>query len=116
MQLPLYANNIWLFQKPLDFRCGKNRLLALISQTHKNPTEGMYLFLNKRGDKLKCLCWHKNGFLLLWKELEQGRFSISAKKDKHHVPLTEEEFTWLIGGLPWERMSQWGEHSFQKFC
>jgi transposase len=115
MHLPLYADNIWLFQKPLDFRCGKNNLVALIQREHKNPMKGIYLFRNKRGDRLKCLCWHKNGFLVLWKELEQGRFSLSSKKERQHVVLTEQEFSWLIGGLPWEQMSRWGEHSFEQF-
>lgn len=116
MQLSLPAKTIWLFQKPLDFRCGKNSMLALISKEQKNPTEGVYLFLNKRGDKLKGLCWHHNGFLVLWKELERGRFSLSAKKETHSIVLTEDECAWLIGGLAWESMSQWGTHSFQKFC
>lgn len=115
MHLPLYADRIWLFQKPLDFRCGKNTLVGLIQKENKSPTQGIYLFINKRRDKLKCLCWHKNGFLVLWKELEQGHFSLSGKKARQHVMLTEREFGWLIGGLPWEQMSHWGEHSFEKF-
>lgn len=115
MDLPLYANQIWLFQKPVDFRRGKTSLITLILNEQKSPTEGLYLFTNKRGNKLKCLCWHKNGFLVIWKELEQGRFSWSSKKDKSRVILNEEEFKWLIAGLPWERMSQWGEQSFKKF-
>src|SRR5215213_4760395 len=97
---------IWLFQNPVDFRRGKNSLITLILSEQKNPTEGIYLFTNKRGDKLKGLCWHKNGFLVLWKELEQGRFSLSAKKGKSRYQLNQEELCWLLAGLPWERMSQ----------
>lgn len=115
MQLTLDTKPLWLFQKPVDFRRGKNGLLALIVSEQKNPNEGLYLFRNKRGDKLKCLCWHKNGFLLLWKELERGKFSLSTKKGASGVKLSEEEFKWLLGGLPWEKMSQWGEQSFGKF-
>lgn len=115
MDLPLYTNQIWLFQKPVDFRRGKTSLITLILNEQKSPTEGLYLFMNKRGNKLRCLCWHKNGFLVIWKELEQGRFSMSCKKDRMRVSLTEEEFKWLIAGLPWERMSHWGEQSFKKF-
>ena len=78
MQLPLYAEKIWFFQQPADFRRGKNGLITHIINEQKKPNEGLYIFINKRGDKLKCLCWHKNGFLLLWKELERNRFSLSA--------------------------------------
>ena len=115
MHFPLYAKQIWLFQKPVDFRRGKTSLITLILNEQKNPTEGLYLFTNKRGDKLKVLCWHKNGFLLLWKELEQGRFSLSSKKEKSKILLDEAAFKWLVAGLPWEKMSQWGSQSFEKF-
>ncbi len=41
MHVPLYADKIWLFQKPLDFRCGKNSLIGLIQKEHKNPAQGL---------------------------------------------------------------------------
>lgn len=115
MDLPLYVSQIWLFQKPVDFRRGKASLITLILNEQKNPTDGLYLFTNKGGTKLRGLCWHKNGFLLIWKELEQGRFSLHTKKDSPRYKLSEEEFKWLLAGLPWERMSQWGKQTFKKF-
>jgi|SRR5215217_1347225 len=114
MQLPLYVKKIWLFQKPVDFRKGVQGLITLIRNEQKNPTEGFYIFYNKSRDKLKGLCWHKSGFLLIWKELEKGRFTLSEKKDGH-ICLSEEEFHWLMAGFSWEKMSHWGLHSFQKF-
>jgi transposase len=113
MQLALYGKEIWLFQSAIDFRSSIDGLLRLIIREAKNPQEGVYLFYNKRGDKLKGLCWHKNGYLLFYKRLEQGRFSVHTRS--HHCQLTQEECGWLLAGLEWEKMREWGELSYQKF-
>ncbi len=41
MHVPLYAEKIWLFQKPLDFRCGKNSLIGLIQKELRNRLKGL---------------------------------------------------------------------------
>ena len=115
MDLPLYIKEIWLFKEAIDFRKGKNALMTYILQAQKPPNDGLYLFINKRRDKIKGLCWHKNGFLFIWKELEKGKFFLELEASKTSYSLSKEELTWLLAGLPWQRMSQWGEKVFQKF-
>ena len=83
MQIQLYANKIWLFNRPVDFRASIDGLTALvINELKQNPQRGIYLFFNRKKDKIKCLTWHKNGPILIYKRIEEGKFYVSV-----HVPL-----------------------------
>lgn len=115
MDFPLYIKEIWLFKEAIDFRKGKASLINHILKEKKTPNEGLYLFINKRKDKIKGLCWHKNGFLVIWKELEKGKFVLELEPSKTSYHVNNEELVWLLAGLPWQRMKQWGDKVFQKF-
>lgn len=116
MQLQLYGNQIWLFRKPTDFRKSINGLSALIAaEMQHNPQEGIYIFYNRHHDKIKCLSWHKNGFILLYKKLEKGRFSFIFNKDAGQVEMTAQEVSWMLAGLQWQKMRDWRELDYDKF-
>ncbi len=116
MQLQLYGNKIWLFRKFVDFRCSIDGLSALIvNSTKNNPQAGIYLFINKAKDKLKCLSWHKNGFVLLYKRLEAGKFCFEFNKEQGTLEMKAEELGCLLAGLEWQKMRNWRELSYDKF-
>ena len=115
MQLQLHGNKIWLFREPVDFRQSITGLSTLIvERMQQDPQKGIYLFYNRNGDKVKCLSWHKNGFILLYKKLAQGRFKFSFKSSGG-VTLTSEEVGWLLAGLEWQTMRDWKELNYDKF-
>ena len=75
MQLQLYGKKIWVFRQSIDFRSSIDGLSALVVNSIKqNPQNGIYLFYNKGKDKVKCLSWHKNGFILVYKTAEMAGF------------------------------------------
>ena len=77
MQLQLYGKKIWVYRSAIDFRRSIDGLSSLItSELKQNPKEGVYLFYNRYRDKIKGLSWHKNGFVLFYKRIESGRFSM----------------------------------------
>ena len=54
MQLKLYGKGIWLYRCAIDFRCGIDGLVGLISnEVKQNPQEGIYIFYNRHNDKVK---------------------------------------------------------------
>jgi transposase len=58
----------------------------------------MFVFRNRGGDKLKVLYWDTNGFCLLYKRLERGRFPW-PNSDHAVVQCTLRELQWLMEGL-----------------
>lgn len=115
MQLQLYGKKIWLYREPVDFRCAIDGLSYVVINTMKQPVkDGVFLFLNRRRDKLKCLSWHNNGFIMLYKRLETGLFSVQ-QKDKAVVELSTDEMSWLLAGLEWPKMRDWHDLNYDKF-
>ena len=117
MQLQLYGKKIWLFCKAVDFRCSIDGLVGLITtETQQLPQEGIYLFYNRGKDKIKCLSWHKNGFILLYKRLEAGRFSFEQNATTGVIEMNVDELSWLLAGLQWQKMRHWRELNYDKFA
>jgi transposase len=116
MQLQLYGNKIFLCRSRVDFRRSIDGLSAFVLAEMKgNPKEAIYLFINRGRDKIKCLFWHKNGFALLYKRLEKGRFSMDFNNNTGTTAINFDEFTWLLAGLEWHKMKNWKELSYDKF-
>ena len=116
MQLQLYGNKIWLFRQPVDFRSSIDGLSALIASNLKHdPQTGIYLFFNRFKDKIKCLSWHKNGFVLLYKRLEKGKFCFACNKEQGVMEVKVDELSWILAGLEWQKMRNWHELSYEKF-
>lgn len=116
MELQLYGKKIWLYRKAIDFRRSIDGLSYVIqSELKKELREGIYLFFNRRGDKIKGLSWHKNGFILFYKRLERGCFHITVNKERDAIEIQLNEFQWLLAGLEWQKMKAWGELNYDKF-
>ena len=60
-----------------DLRSGIDTLVSVIEQkTNASPyiPDTLYLFCGRRTDRIKGIVWENDGFLLLYKRLEQGKF------------------------------------------
>lgn len=116
MQLTLYGKKIWIFRRPIDFRKSITGLSSFISENiNQNPQDAIFLFYNKNKDKVKCLSWHKNGFVLIYKRLEKGRFCFYFNKEQGVTEMNVDELSWLLAGLEWQKMRHWNELSYEKF-
>lgn len=116
MQLQLYGKQIWLYRKPIDFRCSIDGLVAIVTlKLKQKPQDGIYLFYNRNRDKIKCLSWHRNGYFLFYKRLAQGRFYFHCLEKEAPVALSVDELGWLLAGLEWEKMRDWRELNYEKF-
>lgn len=116
MQLQLYGNKIWIFKKPVDFRRSIDGLSNFIVQDIKSdPRKGIFLFYNRGKDKIKCLSWHKNGFVLIYKRLEKGKFCFKFNQEQGVSEMNMDELSWLLAGLEWQKMRYWNELSYDKF-
>lgn len=61
-------------------------------------SQSLFLFCGKRRDRLKGLLWEGDGFLLLYKRLENGGFRWPRSETEARL-LTQQELRWLLEGL-----------------
>ena len=62
---------VYLYREPVDFRIGINGLSILVEQSMRlNPmASALFVFGNRRRDRIKILGWGGNGFWLLLNQL-----------------------------------------------
>ena len=94
------ARNIYIVCGYTDMRKGLNSLVPFVQQNFGiDPySSSLFLFCGKRCDRLKALLWEPDGFVLLYKRLDNGRYQW-PRNAQEVKPLTWEQFTWLMQGL-----------------
>lgn len=90
---------IFLYREPVDFRKSYRGLGAIVEvELGHNPFSGsLYVFINRQHNKLKCLFWENNGFVLYYKALAEEKFRW-PKKGAELVTLTGQQINWLLDG------------------
>ncbi len=64
----------------MDRRKSIDGLAVLVGERiEANPLSGhLFAFVSRRRDRVKLLAWDRNGFVLIYKRLEKGRFPAPA--------------------------------------
>jgi len=105
MQITLQGEKILLANKALDFRKSIDTLCSyIIDEMKKEPGDGIYIFYNKNFNRIKILSWHRNGFALIYKRLEHGKFFIHAEGD--NLEIDSSQLNWLLIGVDWKLLSE----------
>jgi len=96
----LALTKVYLYRQPVDFRKSHPGLSAIIEcELGHNPFTGyVYVFTNKRRNKIKCLFWEDNGFVLYYKTLAEELFKWPTAETET-VTLTGQQLNWLLDGL-----------------
>lgn len=71
---------LFVAREPTDMRKSFNGLAGIVRDAMADdPLSGhLYVFFNRARNRVKVLWWDRNGFVLLAKRLEAGRFTIPA--------------------------------------
>ena len=98
------AKNIYIVCGYTDMRKSIDGLAAIVQQNFKLDifSGSLFLFCGKRCDRIKALLWEEDGFVLLYKRLENGKYKWPRNSEEAKL-ITKQEFRWLMEGLSIEQ-------------
>ena len=106
---PVDEIQVYLCREVVDMRKSINGLSILVEQAlGLDPfAPRLFVFCNRKRDKIKILYWERNGFCLWQKRLERTRFQWPRKVDNEVIALTGQ--TELVDREP--ALQQPGSHA-----
>jgi transposase len=99
---------LFVAREPVDMRKAIDGLSGVVRDVlTEDPMSGhLFIFFNKRSNRVKILWWDRSGFWLLLKRLEEGRFKLPALKQNESTKtlrVTASELALVLDGI--ERVS-----------
>jgi transposase len=87
-------------------RKGHDGLAALVRQCGGELFSGhLFVFLSRRADRVKILCWDRGGFMLWYKRLERGRFKWPRiENGARSLELDAGQLAMLLEGVDYTRV------------
>lgn len=94
---------IYVAADAVDLRRGFDGLAAVTrSIIRQDPLNGhLFVFLNRRRNRIKLLVWDRTGYLLIYKRLERGTFHLPTQPEagQAHVELDAGELALMLEGV-----------------
>ena len=106
---------VFLCREAVDMRKSINGLSVLVEQAlGLDPfAEQLFVFCNRKRDKVKILYWERSGFVLWYKRLEKERFPWPREGIEAVVSMTGRELNWLLDGIDWFRLKPHASLSYE---
>jgi transposase len=98
---------IFIASGPTDMRKGFDGLCGLVTSVlEKDPLSGqLFLFVNRRRDKMKVLYWDGDGLAIWYRRLEKGTFQMPVSTDDQvSFEIRSEELTMLLRGIDYNNV------------
>ena len=91
---------IWLATPATDLRKSFDSLAELVRQQLRgDPLSGqLFVFRNKRADRVKLLYWDEDGYVIVYKRLEAGTFRF-PQADSAAVEVCAGDLQMLLDGI-----------------
>lgn len=108
--------HIYVAGEAVDGRKAINGLAALVVEQFDTPVNdgSVYVFYNKERNRIKCLFWEKNGFVIYHKRLERGKFKLRRELGGH-LSINSQQLDWLCAGLDFMLMSEFPTLDFSQY-
>ncbi len=92
----------YLYRQPTDMRKSFNGLTGIVrNELGCDPVKGdVYIFINRRRDRIKLLVWDRSGFVIYYKCLEQGTFELPQfNEQRQSYQMKWEELVLILEGV-----------------
>ena len=99
---------VFLCATPTDMRKSFDGLSAVVREhLNQDPLAGdLFVFRNRRGDRLKLLYWDEDGYAIWYKRLEEGVFAFpdathrrGVPGGEHGLPMRAADLAMLLDGV-----------------
>lgn len=99
LSLP-YTFDFYFYNTIVDMRKSFSGLHLLITDQFpvKQLPGKMFVFSNRRKDKVKVLYWDSDGFAIWYKQLEKGGFVFPSSQEKY-IDLSSETLSQIFSGF-----------------
>lgn len=94
---------VFLYRLPTDMRKTFHGLVALTESALKqDPLSGsLFVFLNRRRDRIKILYWGQTGFCIWYQQLQQGTYQLPADDALRQdtLEVTRSQLSLILDGI-----------------
>ena len=103
------SHRVFLCRSPVDFRKAHDGLCAVVRDTFgDDPFSGdVFVFHNGAKSRIKLLLWDRNGFWLLYKRLEKGKFPFDVRGAESRVEIDRARLSMLLDGIDRGATRRW---------
>lgn len=99
------STRVFLHREPVDFRKAHDGLCGVVrAGLGHDPLSGdLFVFLNRRRNRVKLLQWDGNGLWMHYKRLEKGTFRPLRSVAADGVTLSRAELSMLLDGIEFKK-------------
>ena len=95
---------VFLYRLPTDMRKSFNGLAALTESALKqDPLSGsLFVFVNRRRDRIKILYWGQIGFCIWYQQLQKGTYQLPAAdvlEELETIEVTRSQLSLILDGI-----------------
>lgn len=95
---------VFLYRLPTDMRKSFNGLIALTESALKqDPLSGsLFVFVNRRRDRIKILYWGQAGFCIWYQHLQKGTYQLPSEEslgERETIEVTRSQLSLILDGI-----------------
>ena len=94
---------VFLYRLPTGMRKSFHGLVALTeSAMQQDPLSGsLFVFVNRRRDRLKILYWGQTGFCIWYQQLEKGTYQLpeEPRQEQEALEVTRSQLSLILDGI-----------------
>ena len=97
------SQHYWLYNQPTDMRKSFHTLSGIVNNIMgKDPVNGdVYIFINRRRNRMKLLHWEPGGLVIYSKMLDRGTFTLSRNtpENEYSTHLAWRDLVMIVEGI-----------------
>jgi transposase len=109
---------IFLYGQAADLRRGYDGLASIVQDAmDEDPLSGsLFVFVNKRANRIKMLYWDETGYAIWMKRLEVGTFEIPRVGESLSIKITPSQLSLILDGIELSSVRRRKRYRLESAC